>query len=825
MNKKSLLLALILTAATSVVKADDFHSFAPAPPMGWNSWDCYGPSVTEKQIYNNAIYMRDNLLSHGWNYVICDIRWYTNDTGFWYNQSNPVYSYDKYGRYTPNTSRFPSAKDGVGFKALADSIHAMGMKFGIHIMRGVPKIAVQKKLPIYGTNYTCDQIYNTDSLCTWLSDNYTVDCTKPGAQEYYNSLLNLYASWGVDFLKVDDLSRPYHDGEIWLLRNAIDQCGRDIVFSMSPGATPLSKAASCQNNANMWRMMDDLWDNWSDILKEFELCSNWNEHRIEGSYPDCDILPLGRIRITETARDSKLTDDEQQTVMTLWSIFKSPLFFGGDLTYNSDKTLKLITNDDVIHINQTAKNNRQVSNDGQTIIWAADDNSEKCKYAALFNIGSNDNWIHANKALYSTETISMLSTGYSTDISVDIPEGSTELALALDDAGDSYSYDHGDWVNPTIYFADGTSRLLTKSDVKSTNTGGSYYNYINWNKNIENSGKMNINGTQYENGFSAHANALVLFTLPENVVKFTATCGIDRTSTNQSNASPTMKFMVFNCDPTSRFVNTDGALANSGLVSRTVQKEGVDIEAGINGSSKLFLVVTDAGDGYSYDHANWINPTLIDYDGNETKLTSIKYTNATTDWKNIANYGKNVDGGTLNVNGTTYTDGIGTNADAIIEYDLPEGKYEKFKSFVGYDYAMKSSPSGVTMEFLVFTSDPRNDSTDVNLDLTQIGIEKDEKCTIYDIWKQEELGTYSNNDFSVRLNAHQSGYYKIIPTGESCIKSIKSEGVKSRNKKNHIADGIYASDGTRISGDTTLRHDAKGMYIINKDGESRKVIK
>ena len=792
---------------------DDFRKMAQTPPMGWNSWDCYGPSVTEQQIYNNAIYMRDNLLEHGWNYVICDIRWYTNDTGFWYNQTNPVYSYDEYGRYTPNTKRFPSAADGVGFKAIADSIHAMGMKFGIHIMRGVPKVAVQKKLPILGTSYTCNQIYNTDSLCTWLGDNYTVDCTKPGAQAYYNSLLNLYASWGVDFIKVDDLSRPYHDGEIWLLRNAIDQCGRDIVLSMSPGATPLAKAESCQQNANMWRMMDDLWDSWSDILKVFNLCADWNEYRQEGNWPDCDILPLGRIRITETARDTKLTADEQQTVMTLWSIFKSPLFFGGDLTYNSDATLSLLTNDDVIYVNQHSEGNRLVSSDGQSIVWTANDPNSDDRYAALFNIGSGNSWISANLALYSTETISTLTTGYSTNVEVDIPEGSTTLALALDDADGSYSYDHGDWINPTIHFSDGTSRLLTADDVISTNTGGSYYNHVNWNKNIEGSGKLCINGTKYDNGISAHANALVLFSLPEGVVKFTALCGIDQTSTSQSGATPTMKFMVFNCDPTTRFVNTDGALANSGLVSGTHQSEGVSIEADIDGAEKLYLVVTNAGDNFNYDHADWINPTLIDYDGNETLLTTIKYTKATTDWYDIANYGKNVDGGQLNVGGTKYSDGIGTNANAIIEYDLPKGQYKTFRSLVGYDYAMKQyTNQGVTMEFLVFTSDPTNDSTQVALDLTQFGYDENEQCEIYDLWNKATVGTYANSDFAPTIATHGSAMYRVRSTGKTAIRGTEATEALTAS---HNSSLTYDLQGRQVSEPAARQ----GIYI--KGGKKR----
>ena len=150
---------------------------------------------------------------------------------------------DEYGRYLPALNRFPSAKDNMGFKALADYIHNKGLKFGIHIMRGIPKFAVENKLPIKGTNdITADQIYSTEDQCKWLQDNYTILADKPGAQEYYNSLFELYADWGVDFVKVDDLSAPiYHGGEVELIRNAIDHCGRPIVLSTSPVQLPLMR--------------------------------------------------------------------------------------------------------------------------------------------------------------------------------------------------------------------------------------------------------------------------------------------------------------------------------------------------------------------------------------------------------------------------------------------------------------------------------------------------------------------------------------------------------------------------------------------------------
>ena len=820
----NLILCFLFVCSLSVL-ADgkkDFHSFAPTPPMGWNSWDCYGPSVKERNVYDNAFYMRDHgILERGWNYIVVDIRWYTNDTGFWYNTS-ATYTIDEYGRYMPNVVRFPSSANGVGFKTLADSLHAMGFKFGIHIMRGVPITAVNRKLPIKGTPFTCDQIAKrNDSICTWLVDNYSIDCTKPGAQEYYNSLLDLYASWGVDFLKVDDLSRPYHDGEIWLLRNAIDQCGREIVFSMSPGATALNKWKSCQDNANMWRMMDDMWDNWGDVNKEFSLCANWNQYRLPGSYPDCDMLPFGRIRLTNSdVRYSNLTHDEQQTVMTLWSIFKSPLFFSGDFTYNDEWTNNLITNNLVIHIDQHSENNRQVANDGTRVVWAADEPGSDTKYAALFNIGSSDKWIRYNEALFTSETISPLTTGYGVDVEVDIPEGSKRLALVVDDGGDGYSYDHGDWLNPTILLADGSERLLTKADVIREDYSGSYFKRINYDRNINGTGKLNVNGQEYEHGWSCNANAMVLYQLPDNAVKFIASCGIDNTGRQQIGATPSMKFLVFNEDPTKRDnCNPAYAVANSGLISRKYQKEGVELEADITGANQLYLVVTTAGDNFNYDHADWINPVLVDKDGNEMKLTSIPYDKSVTDWYNISNYGKNVDGGNLVVNGRYYTDGIGTNSNSVITYTLPSDReFVKFKSLCGFDDGVKNAPNGVTMEFLVFTTDPiGSDSIAISLDLNALGIDAGTSCSIYDIWKQEEIGTFQNSQFSPSIPSHGCGYYRITPTETQGISVRTSE--ESTFLKGENESGTYTLDGKPIR-QTALRHNQiviqQGRKIVVK---------
>jgi hypothetical protein len=306
--------------------------------------------------------MAEHLKVFGWEYIVVDIRWFVeNDKAGGYNQTDARYVLDEYGRYLPAVNRFPSAADGKGFKPLADYIHSLGLKFGIHIMRGVPKLAVEKKLPIKGTTYTADQIYSTDLLCTWLADNYTV-ADKPGAQEYYNSIMELYASWGVDFIKIDDLSRPYHTSEIEMIRKAIDRCGRPIVLSMSPGPTPIEQAAHASTHSNMWRMVDDVWDQWKDLTHLMQVAQDWYPY-ISPTWPDCDMIPLGRISIRgERGADrmTRLTPDEQYSLMSFFAIFRSPLMFGGDLPSNDPFTLSLLTNQEVLKMHKESTNVHQL---------------------------------------------------------------------------------------------------------------------------------------------------------------------------------------------------------------------------------------------------------------------------------------------------------------------------------------------------------------------------------------------------------------------------------------------------------------------------------
>lgn len=375
---------------------NDFRSWAQTPPMGWNSWDCYGPTVVESEVKAHADYMAENLKQYGWEYIVVDIRWFVaNDKAGGYNQTDPIYSMDEYGRYQPAENRFPSAADGKGFTELAGYIHEKGLKFGIHLMRGIPKIAVQQQTPVKGTDgITADMIYNEDRLCGWLRDNYTVDYTKPGAQEYYNSLFDMYASWGVDFVKIDDLSAPYHLEEIEMIRKAIDQCGRPIVLSTSPGSTPVANADHISTHANMWRMVNDVWDLWRDIPHLMRTAQGWYDYIAPGTWPDCDMIPLGHISIRgERGEDrmTRLTKDEQYTLMSFFTIFKSPLMFGGDLPTMDDFTLSLLTNEEVLRMHREGTNVRQLFQENNQVAITSENPYTGEKYLALFNIDDESN--------------------------------------------------------------------------------------------------------------------------------------------------------------------------------------------------------------------------------------------------------------------------------------------------------------------------------------------------------------------------------------------------------------------------------------------------
>jgi len=365
--------------------AAEFNRWAEKPPMGWNSWDCFATTVTEAQAKAQADYMAEQLARYGWQYLVVDIQWYEPEAKSFEYRKGAKLNMDEFGRLWPATNRFPTSVDGVGFKALSDYVHQKGLKFGVHLLRGLPRQAVAQNTPVKGTTHHAADIAATNSTCAWNTDMYGVDMTKPGAQEYYNSVFDLFAAWGVDFVKVDDITRPYHKSEIEAIRRAIDQTRRPMVLSLSPGETPVKEGEHVSANANMWRISDDFWDKWSLLFEQFARLRNWAPFCGPGHFPDADMLPLG---VTGMGRKTHFTQGEQYTLMSLWAIARSPLIFGGDMTRMDAFTLSLLTNAEVIAVDQNSTANHELFNRDGLIGWCADVPGSPNKYVALFNTGA-----------------------------------------------------------------------------------------------------------------------------------------------------------------------------------------------------------------------------------------------------------------------------------------------------------------------------------------------------------------------------------------------------------------------------------------------------
>lgn len=394
----------------------DKNSVAPFPPMGWNSWDCYAATVNEEQLMGNAEYMAKHLKQYGWEYIICDIQWSDPLSGTTGEEYIPLTTLclDAYGRQMPAAERFPSAANGVGFKNIADRIHAMGLKFGIHILRGVPRQAAHAHLSVYGLEgVTCRDIADPFSICPWNSDMYGVRAT-PEGQAYYDSLFQLYAGWGVDYVKVDDISnckghpdRPYAQQEVEMIARAIERCGRPMVLSLSPGPAPIEKSWHLSEYANMWRMTDDFWDGWPQLKDMFRRCEIWQSHVRPGCWPDCDMLPLGKLRMGwGEGRRTNFTLEEQRTMMTLWCIFRAPLIMGGEMRENDDWTLSLLTNADVLRLLKHSHGARQICREKNRAAWHSVD-EDGGEYLALFNLSEAEAEIGVSEDVWSRKPISM----------------------------------------------------------------------------------------------------------------------------------------------------------------------------------------------------------------------------------------------------------------------------------------------------------------------------------------------------------------------------------------------------------------------------------
>lgn len=424
---------------------------APTPPMGWNSWDCYGTTVTEAEVLANAAFMAEHLREFGWDTVVVDIDWSDPAARAHGYNDDARLAMDAHGRLVPDLGRFPSAAHGAGFAPLADRVHGLGLNFGIHVMRGIPRRAVALNAPIWGSEVRAADVADPANVCAWNPHQLGLDHSRPGAQAYYDSLLALYAQWGVDFIKADDMLWPYQDVEMEAFVRAIERCGRPMQLSLSPGRDlSLTRVDHLREHATMWRICDDLWDRWDDVAANFARFARWAPWAGRPGWPDGDMLPLGRIGLRAERgepRDDRLTPAERRTLMTLWVIARSPLMIGGDLPSTDPATLALFTHPDVLAVNQHSSNNREVFREDPLVLWAAD-GPAGVRYAAAFNLGEEPLtvWVDAQNLGFPADAgeVTELWTGRGVeavvvrgqwDAPVGVAPGSTALLLRLDAHG------------------------------------------------------------------------------------------------------------------------------------------------------------------------------------------------------------------------------------------------------------------------------------------------------------------------------------------------------------------------------------------------------
>ncbi|MBE5807745.1 MAG: alpha-galactosidase [Clostridiales bacterium] len=409
---------------------------APYPPMGWNSWDCYGAAVTEETVLKNAEYMAAHLKQYGWEYIVVDIQWAQPTASTHMYEPFSDMTMDEWGRLIPAVNRFPSAKDGLGFKPLADRIHALGLKFGIHIMRGMPRMAAHRHLPVKDSAYDCAQVADPHSICKWNPDMYGLRQDHSGAQAYYDSIFRLYAEWGVDFVKCDDIAReyPHCEREIELISTASRSCGRDIVLSLSPGPAPIERAEHLKTWSNMWRITDDFWDEWRLLKGMFERAEKWCIHAAPGHWPDADMLPVGALRqcyeddgagpaFGERAHANwtNFTPAEQRTMMTLWCMMRSPLMIGAEMTKNDDFTLSLLTNAPLLAIEKESWCAHPLCTNDLESVWVAPRQDGDGCYVAVFNLSDETRTVEASIETPFTEAVELWTNEKDAALSKELP--------------------------------------------------------------------------------------------------------------------------------------------------------------------------------------------------------------------------------------------------------------------------------------------------------------------------------------------------------------------------------------------------------------------
>jgi hypothetical protein len=374
------------------------------PYMGWSSWSLcasaipgYGRTwLNEQNVKAMSDAMQQKLQPYGYTYVNVDGGW-TND-------------FDSYGRPVPDASRFPQ-----GIKSLADYVHAKGQKLGLHYVAGLPVSVYEHNDEIYGTQFHARDIaFQPPTRTTGWKRRYAINWSHPGAQAYIESIAAQMAEWGIDFLKLDgvtpdipqapEASPTDNRGDVAAWAAALIKTRRPVWFTLSwylnpaYGAYWRKYANAVRANGDVeWGGHDQLvsWTEpyyglrarWLDVTQTLSQWHNgpattmekWLPYIGNGFWADMDSLDVGN-----GAMDG-LTEDERQSVMTLWAVLSSPLYSGDDLTRLDSFGLSLLTNTEVIAVNQAGLVPKAIYAGSRNPIWWSK-NPDGSYNIALFNL-------------------------------------------------------------------------------------------------------------------------------------------------------------------------------------------------------------------------------------------------------------------------------------------------------------------------------------------------------------------------------------------------------------------------------------------------------
>ncbi|HAV22896.1 MAG TPA: alpha-galactosidase [Bacteroidetes bacterium] len=330
---------------------------ALTPPLGWNSWNCWAGSVDADKVRASAGAMVEKgLRDHGWMYINIDDTWQGLRGGY-------------FGAIQPN-HKFPD------MKSLSDEIHSLGLKLGIYSTPWITSYALYAG----GSSDSPEGVWTKDSMANsrhWRHGAYTFE--QRDAKQW--------AEWGIDYLKYD--WNPNNVEAVVRMQKALRESGRDIVYSLSNSA-PFENADTWARTANCWRTTGDIIDTWASMSRIGFSQDRWHPFAGPGHWNDPDMLVVGLVGWGPDLHPTRLTPDEQYTHISLWALLSAPLLLGCDLARLDEFTLGLLTNDEVLGIQQDAlgRQARQIEHDGGTEVWLKE--LEEGSYAAgLFFTGDD----------------------------------------------------------------------------------------------------------------------------------------------------------------------------------------------------------------------------------------------------------------------------------------------------------------------------------------------------------------------------------------------------------------------------------------------------